>query len=133
MSLIASCHCGATQIQLPEHPLKGSECNCTFCARLGAIWSYYEPGELIFHAQDNQRMYSTKPEQKQGYFCATCGMHIWGSSLDWSSLYNSDGTPKSADANAVPTKVKHAVNLRLVDGLDWSEIEIEKMDGRNGW
>jgi hypothetical protein len=134
MSLVASCHCGATQIELPRHPTEGTECNCTYCSRTGAVWSYYSPGELKFVAHDSERMYSTSPQVHQHYFCGTCGMQTWGSSPDWSTLYNDDGTPKDGgDGTAVPTVHKQAVNLRLVDGLDWSRIEIAKLDGRNSW
>ncbi len=43
MTLTLSCHCGATRIALPGHPAHGSQCNCTYCARTGAVWSYYAP------------------------------------------------------------------------------------------
>ena len=33
----------------------------------------------------------------------------------------------------MPTQRIYAINLRLVDDLDWSKIAIEKMDGRNNW
>ena len=133
MTLTASCHCGAIRIALPEHPTHGAECNCTYCARTGAVWSYYVPGELKFLSREGERMYSTSPQMHQHYFCGTCGMQTWGESPDWSSLYNDDGTPKGDDPNAIPTARKQAVNLKLVDDLDWSRIEVAKMDGRSGW
>jgi hypothetical protein len=78
-------------------------------------------------------MYSTSPDLHQHYFCGTCGMQTWGESPDWSSLYNDDGTPKGDDPNAIPTTRKQAVNLRLVNELDWSKIEVAQLDGRSGW
>ena len=50
MSLLATCHCGATRIALPEHPVAAKSCNCTYCARTGAVWAYYRPGELEFES-----------------------------------------------------------------------------------
>lgn len=133
MTLHATCHCGAVRIELPSHPTEAAECNCSYCARTGAVWAYYAPGELKFTARDGERMYSTNPGIHQHYFCGTCGMQTWGESPDWSSMYNDDGTPKEGDGTAIPTARKLGLNLRLVDDLDWSRISVAKLDGRNSW
>lgn len=133
MTLIASCHCGGTQIALPTHPTHGTQCNCSYCARTGAVWSYYAPGELTFISRKGESMYSTSPEMHQHYFCGTCGMQTWGESPDWSSLFNDDGTPKGDDPSAIPSARKLAINLRLVDDLNWAGVDIARVDGRNGW
>ncbi|MDI9240687.1 hypothetical protein QLQ15_17420 [Lysobacter sp. LF1] len=133
MPLIASCHCGATKIQAAEIPRAAKECNCSFCARTGAVWAYYKPGELLFVSQDDEQTYSATGMNRH-HFCGRCGMHTWGDSPDWASSYNADGTPKEGvTANTVPQQRIYAVNLRLVDDLDWSAIAVEKMDGRNNW
>lgn len=133
MPLTATCHCGATQIALPEHPTKAARCNCTFCQRTGAVWAYYSAGDIALIKTEGQRHYSTNPEYGLHHFCGTCGMHTWGESVDWSAAYNSDGTPKGGDATIVPEHTKWQVNLNLVDDLDWSKVEIENLDGRNAW
>ena len=133
MSLIATCHCGATRIELPATPSEGTSCNCSYCARTGAVWAYYGPGEMKIISTDDQRLYSTNPAMHQHYFCGNCGMQTWGESPDWASLYNDDGTPKSGDGTAIPTTRKQAINLRLIDGLDWSAVTITNVDGRNSW
>ena len=134
MSLIATCHCGASRIELPAAPLRAVECNCTYCARTGAVWGYYKSGELDFQSQEDERSYSTAPDIHQHHFCGRCGMQTWGESPDWSSIYNDDGTPKEGFTTAsFPTERTFAVNLRLVDDLDWSALTIEKVDGRNNW
>jgi hypothetical protein len=134
MSLVASCHCGATKIELPGLPVHAKECNCSYCARTGAVWAYYKPGELQFVAQEGERTYSASDGLNEHHFCGHCGMQTWGSSLDWSSMYNVDGTPKEGfTAESFPTERTFAVNLRLVDELDWSKVAVEKVDGRNSW
>lgn len=133
MSLIAHCHCGATRIELPGLPSSATQCNCTFCNRTGAVWAYYQPDQLTFLARDNERVYSTNPDLNQHYFCGTCGMQTWGESPDWASMYNADGTPKNGDPTAMPTARIQAMNLRLVDDLDWSGIKVEQVDGRHNW
>ena len=133
MTLLAKCHCGATQIELPHVPERAGECNCTFCSRTGAVWGYFKPGELKISTDANDKFYSASGNGNEHHFCSHCGMQTFGLSPDWSSLYNSDGTPKSGDSNAFPTTQIYAVNLRLIDDFDWSSVEIEKMDGRNSW
>ena len=133
MPLIATCHCGATKIELPGPPAEGTECNCTFCRRAGAVWAYYNPGELRFISREQERLYSTNPEVHQHYFCGKCGTQTWGESPDWASLYNNDGTPKSGDATAIPTAHKLSLNLKLIGELDLATIDIVKVDGRNSW
>ncbi|MBS0488799.1 GFA family protein [Phenylobacterium sp.] len=133
MSLTASCHCGATKIQAPV-PTSATECNCTYCARTGAVWAYYKPGELAMLSQDDERTYSATEADNRHHFCGRCGMQTWGDSPDWGSVYDTDGTPKPGfEAGAMPSARIHALNLRLVDDLDWSAITVEKVDGRNSW
>ena len=133
MTLLAKCHCGATQITLPHPPRRAGACNCTFCARTGAVWGYFGPGELTITTGDTDRIYSARGNGNAHHFCSQCGLHTFGVSPDWASLYNADGTPKGGDATAFPTTQIYAVNLRLIDDFDWSSVEIEEMDGRNSW
>lgn len=133
MSLIASCHCGATRIELPHPPLRASECNCSYCARTGAVWGYYGREDMHFVSQDGDKIYSASGGMNQHHFCDHCGMQTWGDSPDWASMYNSDGTPKNGDASAIPTARSYAVNLRLIDDLDWSGVAVEKIDGKGSW
>jgi hypothetical protein len=132
MPIIASCHCGATRIALPAQPTYGGSCNCTYCARAGAVWGYYKTGELEFLSRDGEATYAPS-ELNQHHFCSKCGMQTWGESPDWGSLYNADGTPKNGESDQMPTDRIFVVNLNLIDDLDWSLIKVEKMDGRNGW
>lgn len=133
MSLIATCHCGASRIELPRAPTAATKCNCTFCARTGAIWAYFAPGELIFLAQQDDATYKVADSLNEHHFCSTCGMHTWGSSPDWASMYNLDGTPKNGDPSSIPTARQFSINLNLIDDLDWSGITVTEVDGRHNW
>ncbi len=132
MSLTATCHCGATRIELPRAPVLAKRCNCTYCARAGAVWAYYPAGELRVLASEGERTYAPTGLNIH-HFCGTCGMQTWGDSPDWASLYNADGTPKDGYPNAMPTARIHAVNMNLVDGFDLTTIPVEELDGRNSW
>lgn len=96
------------------------------------MWAYYRPGELKFLSRKGEAVYSPSG-MNHHYFCSGCGMQAWGDLPDWASAYNNDGTPKNGDANAMPTERVHAVNLRLVDDLDWTAVTIEEVDGRASW
>lgn len=133
MSLIASCHCGAVKLELPHLPASAKACNCSFCARTGAVWGYYPEGEIAVLSAEEDRVYSATGMNLH-HFCGRCGMQTWGDSPDWASAYNMDGTPKAGvEAGSVPPGRIHGVNLRLIDDLDWSSIEVEEIDGRHSW
>ncbi len=115
MTLIASCHCGGTKIELPRLPERRLECNCTYCAKAGAIWGYFDPREMNVVTDDHTRSYSQNG-LNQHHFCGRCGMQTWGDSPDWSEVYNADGTPKDGHrAGDMPTRRTYAVNLKLLD------------------
>lgn len=134
MTHVASCHCGATKIELPDAPAFAKECNCSYCARTGAVWGYYPPGAMTFMSNAGEKTYSASDGMNQHHFCGTCGMQTWGDSPDWASIYNNDGTPKDGfTPGSMPTERTYAVNLRLIDDLDWSTLVVEKVDGRSSW
>lgn len=132
MTLVATCHCGDAKVHLPRTPAAAKSCNCSFCDRTGAVWAYFSPEEVRIEAA-GARTYSASG-MNQHHFCGRCGMQVWGESPDWASVYNADGTPKPGfEAGSMPTARIVGVNLRLVDGLDWSAVEVEAVDGRNNW
>lgn len=131
MTITATCHCGATRIELPHAPEEAKTCNCSFCHRTGAVWAYFDPDEVtVAGAQD--RVYSASEGINRHHFCGQCGGNTHGDSPDWASAYNADGTPKG-EAGVVPEKRIFAVNMRMVDGFDLEALPTEAMDGRNNW
>ena len=132
MPMIATCHCGHTKIEVPHLPTSATQCNCTFCSRTGALWGYYDEGELNQISQLDDKVYSATGMNLH-HFCSNCGLQTWGDSPDWGSVYNIDGTSKTDEPNPMPTKRTYAINLRLIDDLDLSALSIEQVDGRHNW
>lgn len=132
MSLLATCHCGATRIEVPGSPATAKECNCTYCYRTGAVWGYYRPDEVRVATPDALSVYAPSGINKH-FFCSSCGGNMFGSSPDWASIYNADGTLKEGATDGVPAAEVIGVNLRMVDGLDLSTLDVEQVDGRNNW
>lgn len=133
MTLTATCHCGATHIELPRAPETAKTCNCTFCHRTGAVWAYFDPSEVTVKADQN-RTYSASGGMNQHHFCGTCGGNTHGDSPDWASAYNADGTPKEGyTPGQMPEARTFAVNMRMVDAFDLDALPVEHMDGRSNW
>lgn len=133
MTLIATCHCGATRIALPRLPERRLECNCSFCTKAGAVWGYFASDEMTFVRNEHDRVYSQRGIN-QHHFCGNCGLQTWGDAPDWAEIYNNDGTPKDGhSAGDMPTRRTHSVNLKLLDDYDLSGLTADKVDGRNSW
>ena len=132
MSIVASCHCGNVHIQLPGPPVSAKECNCTYCHRTGAVWGYYRPDEVRVAAASSLSVYAPNGLNKH-YFCATCGGNLYGSSPDWASAYDDDGSLRAGATDGVPAAEVIGVNLRMIDGLDLKALDIVQVDGRNNW
>jgi hypothetical protein len=133
MTLVATCHCGGTRIELPRLPERRLECNCTFCAKAGAVWGYFAPGEATIANDKHDKVYSQGGVNLH-HFCSNCGMQTWGDSPDWAEIYNADGTPQEGhSAGDMPTRRVYAVNLKLLEDFDMTTLTAEKIDGRNSW
>jgi len=131
MILTATCHCGATRIELPGPPTNVHTCNCTYCHRVGAVWGNYRPEDIRVTAAED-RVYSPSGLNDH-HFCGRCGGDTHGVSPDWGSAYDENGKLKPGMTEGVPEQRIATVNLRMIDDLDLSTLEILAMDGRNNW
>ena len=48
------CHCGAIQLSVPVAPTQLTDCNCSICRRIGALWAYYpvDQVQVTGHTED---------------------------------------------------------------------------------
>jgi hypothetical protein len=118
-TLTARCYCGDTTVTLPSTPQTARRCNCTFCFRAGAVWAYFPTGSLKVDAKNGSNAASADGSRDH-YFCGRCGMHTHGNIPDYSG--------QSGEGGRVDK-----VNLNMIDGLDWSGVAVEDVDGRNLW
>ena len=49
-ALIATCHCGAVEVEVPAAPRMVSDCNCSICRRYGVLWAYYPAAQVQVRA-----------------------------------------------------------------------------------
>lgn len=115
-SLQGACHCGAVRITLPSAPQKATDCNCSLCRRVSALWAYYEFGtvEVEGHPQ-NTAEYIWGDRTLRTVRCKTCGI-----ATHWEPLVPQPGQ-------------KHGVNLRNFDPALLRGVQVRKFDGADTW
>lgn len=117
MAFKGSCHCNAFQFEVAEPPQSALRCNCSFCSKRGAVWTYYAPEQFsITAAPEAIPTYQWGSKAIKHHFCGTCGCSTFAESFNWET-----GAPHIA------------VNALLLDNVDVASIPIEDVDGRNLW
>ena len=72
------CHCEAVQfeIKLPNGFEEISRCNCSMCARRGAIVTSVPIHSFKFlKGENNLSLYQFNTKVAEHYFCSTCGIY----------------------------------------------------------
>lgn len=109
-----SCHCGKVQYEVEVDTTKGLDCNCSMCLRKGTILAFAPANKFkLISGEDNLTDYLFNTHKIHHNFCKTCGVTSFASSV------GPDGTPMKA------------INLRCIEGIDLSKIEITHYDGKN--
>ena len=122
MPLKASCHCGATQIEVVAAPASVTSCNCSFCSKRGGLWAYYTPDQFkLITARDRVSTYQWGHYVGQHHHCGVCGCGTYSEFPSFDS-----GKPDFS-------KPRISVNARLFDDFDLAAVPVEYIDGKNGW
>ncbi|WP_282610736.1 GFA family protein [Pelagibius sp. Alg239-R121] len=111
-----SCHCGAVTFELLEQPKWLTDCNCSVCRRIGALWAHADVGKIKVSCADDATIgYITGDKTLIIRSCKTCG-----STTHWENLD--------------PPRHKHmAVNCRMADPEDIASLRIRRFDGAENW
>ena len=109
------CHCGAVRFLFESEPLtKGLRCNCSICARKGALMSP-EPipqDRLKIEAQEGMLgLYQFGAKTAKHYFCKNCGIYTFHETSRKPGYFR--------------------VNLGCVDGVDTFALETTVFDGKH--
>ncbi|MGI9169213.1 MAG: GFA family protein [Caulobacteraceae bacterium] len=116
----ASCHCGAVRLQAAHPPETVTDCNCSICRRLGALWAYYRPAEVSIAAAPG----AATPYTRRGgtlaiHHCAVCGC-----ATHWESLDDSRGDRMGVNARLMDPGVLAAAGVRRLDGAEtWKYLD----------
>jgi hypothetical protein len=118
-SLKARCHYGATQFTVETAPQELAACNCTFCAKRGALWAYYTPAQFrLTTAPERVSTYQWGSYTVRHHHCAICGCGTFSESPDWSTGKPDFDNPRIG------------VNARLFEDFDLDATPVRKIDGR---
>src|ERR1700743_1716299 len=92
----ASCDCGAIVLEVTADPAEISDCQCSWCQRLGALWAYYEKDQVrILSNPDATSVYQRAARRLEFHRCKVCGLTTHWINID-------------------PNRVRMGVNARLM-------------------
>ena len=106
------CHCGRVSFELEARLDYVMECNCSLCRRIGALWHGAAESNFRITSGENELvLYQFNTMTAKHYSCRQCGVHPFSRPrLD-------------------PTR--WAVNVRCIDGVDFSALPLKRFDGAN--
>jgi hypothetical protein len=109
---LGGCHCGKVRFRVLADLAQATICNCSICAKKGFLHVIVPLSDFeLLTGADALVSYRFNTGVAEHKFCATCGIH---------SFY----TPRSD-----PDKVD--VNVRCLDEVDLSALELQLFDGKN--
>ena len=110
-----SCHCGAIRFAYEGEAIAGGlRCNCSLCARKGALMSReaIPADRLKIDAEDRALgLYQFGPKTAKHYFCKRCGIYPFH------------------ETARLPGHFR--VNLGCIDGIDALSLEADVFDGKH--
>lgn len=107
----AACHCTNVRFEIESAPVWVLDCNCTLCRRYGALWAYYEPGQVrMVQGAGEIDHYSWQEHDLGFHWCKKCGC------LTHHTILKDD-----------PPTIR-GINARMIPTLDPSQVEILHID-----
>ena len=118
--LSAECHCGNIRLEAGEMPESLTSCNCTYCSRLGALWSYYARNNVNIEIGEQPVAEYRWGERTITYHrCENCGCTTHYTTLD------DDGSDLIAiNCRMAPASAIDGIPVREFDGLvSWKYLD----------
>jgi hypothetical protein len=108
-----TCPCGGVSVELPRKPEYLNSCDCTLCFRLGALWGYFDPAEVIVTGETRAFTRSDIEVWLQTNFCPTCSAVV-----SWTAVRELD-------------RPRMGVNMRLFDPDELVGLPVRFPNGRD--
>ncbi|KAL7627550.1 hypothetical protein AAE478_001743 [Parahypoxylon ruwenzoriense] len=131
-----SCHCGAVKVALKSKPLdkasteRISECNCSICGRIGAVWVYPKKEQVEIEGAENLAIYLFATKVFGKSFCKICGVQVHNVMQPTTEEQFSQMPKENADFIRGAIHIQ-PVNLRVFDDLDVHDLNVGQIDGYN--
>ena len=117
---IGKCHCGNVEISLDRLPASLTSCKCSICNRLGALWGYYNPGEVTVQVRNGTTVeYQWGDENIIFHHCPICGC---------ATHYTTTEKLKNEH-----NEERVGINFRIFSLEEIKEIKVKRFDGANTW
>ena len=111
-----SCHCGTITFTVTGIPEWLTDCNCSICRRIGALWAHFPLDAVTVDApKDETIAYLQGDKTLVTHSCKNCGCTTHWLPVD------------PAEFNRM------AVNFRMCDPAVTSGISIRRFDGADTW
>jgi hypothetical protein len=111
----ATCHCGAVRLQAASAPETVTDCNCSICRRLGALWAYYDRAQVAVTAsQSDLGGYAWGERKLTFHHCRSCGCTTHWTPID----------------KAAP---RMGINARLFEPQVLAAAKVRRLDGADTW
>jgi hypothetical protein len=109
-----SCHCGQIAFEVEGDLKQVLECNCSICSRKGSLLWFVPRDKLrLLTPEENLSTYTFNKHIVQHRFCPRCGIHPFGEGADPAG------------------KRMAAINVRCLEDVDLSTLEVKHFDGRS--
>lgn len=108
------CQCGAVRYEVTTDLDNAISCNCSRCAKLGAILAFAPADAFkLLSGDDAQTEYRFNKKVIEHLFCSTCGIESFARG------FLPDGAPIVA------------INVRCLDDVDVTALTPKPVDGRS--
>jgi hypothetical protein len=108
-----SCHCGQVAFEVEGALEAAISCNCSICARKGALLWAVPRGKMKLRGAPAMGRYTFHRHVLAHRFCTICGIHTHG---------------EDADLSGEPSVY---INIRCLEGIDLDRVPVHRFDGRS--
>ncbi len=109
-----SCHCGRVAYEVEGEIGAVAACNCSICSRKGSLlWFVPRASLRLTTPEGDASEYLFNKHLIHHRFCPVCGIHPYAVGTD----------PKGREMAAI--------NVRCLEGVDLSALEVKSFDGRS--
>lgn len=106
------CHCGRIRFEVIGHLASVTECDCSICSKSGFLHWRVEPEQVrLVTPESSFSTYVWRTRTAKHRFCPVCGVAPLRNPRDDTS--------------------KISVNVRCLDGVDLTGVEVVHFDGRS--
>jgi hypothetical protein len=108
------CQCGAVRYEIAAEIGTVMSCNCSRCSKLGSLLTFVQPQDFkLISGSDATTEFLFNKHTIHHLFCSTCGIESF------------------ARGTGPGGKEMVAINVRCLDGVDVTTLNVKTFDGRS--